>query len=308
MEDWSSNFKVALQIWLPPDIRGASSNKRAIEERLLCKEGDLELELETGCSCYNCRELAAGLAECPICLEGYRSVGVCACPHCANVTCWRCGAKLTACPFCRRPVTAPPVRNHAMERLIAKLQLPCSPVLLREDKLKEPREDSSTICPENCWRSCLLAATCNWKGDVSELATHLEVSHQVSVLVGSSITVEIGGFRSKVRASSTKTRQYIVSLASYASLFLCQISLQKKRLRLEFSGVTVSTNTKLNNGPKFGAWLEVCSSSRTMKGIMPISVNHGKSKELFISCDGLLSPWRNSDDQVTISITIRPLN
>ncbi|KAF6214561.1 hypothetical protein GE061_009304 [Apolygus lucorum] len=253
-----------------------------VEERSPCMP-------QNGCHCHNCKELVE-LTECPICTGGYQR-GVTACDHCGNVMCWSCAAKMPSCPFCRRP--RPPARNTALERIFNKLQLPCNPSRL------DSKKQSSSSMTEHV---CLAKKDCPWTGELGSLAGHLEADHDISVLVGSGITIEIGGFRSKVRASDKRGRQYTVSLACYASIFVLNISLLKKKMRLLFTGASSHPTQR------FGAWLEVDSSYRTMKGIMPVSTQRHKQKELFISCDGLLSPWRSHDDVVRMNITIRPLS
>ncbi|XP_014247960.1 E3 ubiquitin-protein ligase sina-like [Cimex lectularius] len=241
-----------------------------------------------GCSCYNCRELIE-LSECPICTGDYQR-GVTACEHCGNVTCWGCAARLPDCPFCRRPRTA--ARNTALERIFSKLQVPCKPSRLQNKKLDTHQEE----------HMCLVKRDCTWRGMLADLASHLEGDHSVSVLVANGITIEIAGFRSKVKMSELRGRQYTISLACFASIFVCNISLHKKRLRLLFTGASS------HRSQKFGACLEVESSYRVMKGIMPVSSQCYKHKELYISCSSLLSPWRQTDDVVKITITIRPIS
>nr|CAD7426858.1 unnamed protein product [Timema monikensis] len=260
---------------------------------------------ETHLQCLNCSEVDT-MADCGVCLDPLQGAGIFSCLMCGNNTCWPCSLQVDKCPFCRAALLPDfRVRNLGMERLLAKLALPCKNYrwgcnrrLVESER--SSHEEECSFSPVTC-----PLHLCKWHGENEHFVEHMKQSHSISLLVGNGITIEISKFRTKTILSDKKTRKYIVSLFCHSAIFTCKVFLHKKKLRMVFLKVCSAESYSKKH---FGAWLEISSSFRTLKGIMPIAQCSQNVKELDISCQSLVSPWKKSEEQVKITITIRPLS
>ncbi|KAJ8892935.1 hypothetical protein PR048_005516 [Dryococelus australis] len=168
------------------------------------------------------------------------------------------------------------------------------------------RLEHERTCPFS--RNTCPIQSCLWQGDTAVFVQHITDAHQLTLLIGDSITIDISQFRAKMNLSDKKTRKYCVSLFCYSTIFTCKIYLQKKTLRMVFMKVCCSNRDTCGARRHFGASLDIRSSFKTLKGIMPISHCSKTAKELNVSCEGLLSPWKKTEESVKIAITIKPLS
>ncbi|XP_067002659.2 uncharacterized protein [Anabrus simplex] len=259
---------------------------------------------KNGFACVNCKELTDNLVNCVVCVEPLQGVKIFSCYHCGNVICWKCVERVHLCPFCRCEVRRDASsRNQALENVLARLALPCrnarwgcKEFLHLEDRVTHEISCQFTLlgCP---WQR-----DCGWQGDAESVVVHLKKKHNITVLPASGITIEISHFRSKMIASDQKVRKYTVPLSCFASVFVCKVSLCQRKLRITFTRISDGTDIA-----KFGAWLQVTSSFRTLRGIMPISSQSTRTKALDVSCESLVSPWKKTDETVVVDITIRPI-
>ena len=58
--------------------------------------------------------------ECPVCRDLLVRAEIYQC-HAGHLMCGSCRVRLLTCPVCRAPLTLPPIRNRAMERLAGLL-------------------------------------------------------------------------------------------------------------------------------------------------------------------------------------------
>ncbi|XP_063234824.1 E3 ubiquitin-protein ligase SIAH2-like isoform X3 [Bacillus rossius redtenbacheri] len=256
--------------------------------------------------CPNCAELDAML-ECAVCLETLQGAGIYSCALCGNSVCWACCLKVDRCPFCRSNLPFDRrTRNLAMERLVAKLALQCKNFRWGcLERLSQPeRQEHERACPFS--RDACPVQPCPWRGDAALLTRHAREAHGLVLLVGDSITVDIARFRAKVAQSDRRARRYCVSLFCHSAVFTCRIHLRRGTLRMAFAKLCC-TEGDARARRLFGASLDIRSSFKTLRGIMPIAHCSRNAKELSVSCEGLLSPWKKTDENVKIAITIRPL-
>nr|XP_018917791.1 PREDICTED: E3 ubiquitin-protein ligase sina-like [Bemisia tabaci] len=259
--------------------------------------------------CMNCKELVENITDCSICLEPFLKSGISSCQKCGNLTCWSCAQRLFTCPFCRVEMGFSWQRNVALEKLVNKLELPCRNAkwgckLRMVKSLRSSHENKCKFMPVYC----PLKQYCSWQGDINSLSQHLAEVHSLTLLAGNRITVEISSFRAKMKQSERRSQKYIVLLNCFSMFFFCKLSLYRKKLTVVFMQVTDMNAIMYSNSAnqKFSAWLEVSSSFRTIKGVMPISSVNKNNKELQLSCESLLSPWKQTEDRVRIGIVVHP--
>nr|CAD7568062.1 unnamed protein product [Timema californicum] len=115
---------------LPRPKRSAFNISTSIVNKLL-GEYDMighlanQKDSDTHPQCLNCSEVDT-MADCGVCLDPLQGAGIFSCLMCGNNTCWPCSLQVDKCPFCRAALLPDfRVRNLGMERLLAKLALPC---------------------------------------------------------------------------------------------------------------------------------------------------------------------------------------
>lgn len=259
------------------------------------------------CSCENCKQLVEDMTECDICAEPFWYNGVSSCYTCGSLICFSCAQKLVTCPFCRVSVVCPWQRNVAIEKLIKKLKLPCRysrrgcPRWLQhtnEDEHEQTCEYSPMICP--------FAPSCKWRGDFEMITCHLRQTHDLELLNGDKVTVEISSLQKKIQETEDHLSKYVVMLQCYSAFFCCKIVLYQGKLKIVFTEVSSKEKNR-----KYGAWLELLDPKPIAKGILEISSNVKCSKELDINFDNLLSKTCSSsveNGNLKIRINIKPLN
>uniref|UniRef100_A0A1B6MMU7 RING-type domain-containing protein n=1 Tax=Graphocephala atropunctata TaxID=36148 RepID=A0A1B6MMU7_9HEMI len=231
------------------------------------------------CRCHNCAHLSSHLLECAICLEPLsapRRRGVTSCHQCGNIACLACASRLPRCPYCRTEHGLVP--NIALQRLIYKLDIPCR----------------NSVLPVRCPHK-----KCEWRGDINSLASHLEQMHLVTILNGSSVTLDIAEFHRKAQLSESRPRHYSVLLSCYSDVFVCKVVLYHGKLKVVLSQLTRTRH------PRLGAWVELSSVLKTVQGIIPLSKNKA---DIEVPVTNFLAPATASGDRVSISISIRPLS
>lgn len=126
----------------------------------------------------------------------------------------------------------------------------------------------------------------------------------MTLIAANGINVEISDFRVKLLNTNSAPRLYTVSLTCHGNIYICKLKMQHQKLRIAFFQVTGDT---AGRNKKYGAWLEIMTSSRTLRGTVEISPKHKNNKEIIIPGNALIYNAQQGDDFVKINITIRPM-
>jgi E3 ubiquitin-protein ligase SIAH1 len=149
--------------------KGKATNKMVALAAAAAAKAELEAHLKEQLS----------QLDCPICLTTIPPP-IFQCPE-GHLICRECKDRLVVpkqCPLCK--VSLSHIRNLVMEKLVAKLEVPCPNAGCKEKIVHAKLREHLCVCEEQsvqCFDALWASSQCRWEGPVRQFAEHCEAKH-----------------------------------------------------------------------------------------------------------------------------------